>query len=264
MGRALEALGKIEKPKGSGPLWKPIQDIFSEAEFLRSVCAAGDEDPLDEDWNWARGPMLALLNLTEAYGAAYAAAKRAAGGVDFQDLEQGALQLLWDGERPSAVAEQWRRKFRLILVDEFQDINGAQEAIIEALGRPGTEANRFLVGDVKQSIYRFRLADPRIFARRQREWQAGAGGAALSLTENFRSHEAIIDFVNGLFGALMRPEIGGVAYDADSRLVFGNRENRAGLARTAGGEARVELHLRPPGRTRKRTTARAQRSARRA
>ncbi len=179
---------------------KPIEHIFEEAAFLHSLCPDDHGDPLVEDWNWARMPMLALLDAIVRFEEAFATAKRRSGAVDYQDLEQFALKLLWNGNRPSVVAEGWREKLRLVFVDEFQDINGAQEAIIQALSGEEDAANRFLVGDVKQSIYRFRLADPGIFLRYKDLWeQTDAGGRVLGLSQNFRSHEGILNFVNALF-----------------------------------------------------------------
>jgi ATP-dependent helicase/nuclease subunit A len=245
---ALEAISQAE-PKGK-PTWrKPIEIIFSDTRFLRSVCAAGENDPLLEDWNWSAPSMLALLDLTRQFGETYRAAKRDAGGIDFHDLEQFALQLLVENHQPSAVAAQWRAKLRLIFVDEFQDINRAQEAIIQALGREGAQANRFLVGDIKQSIYRFRLADPRIFLQYQRDWQAQAGARVLSLSDNFRSHESILHFVNAVFAILMRKELGGIEYDQSARLRFGNPAQRGLREAEDGRESapRVELHLRRLG-----------------
>jgi ATP-dependent helicase/nuclease subunit A len=207
------------------PKWrKPVESIPAEARFLSSVCAAEGTDPLAEDWEWSAPAMLALLDLTRQFGRAYRAAKRDAGGIDFHDLEQFALQLLLDREtgRPGPVAAHWRAKLRLIFVDEFQDINRAQEAILRALGGEGAEGNRFLVGDIKQSIYRFRLADPRIFLDYQRAWESRPGARVIWLSDNFRSHPGILEFVNNVFAALMRRELGGIEYDEPSRLRFGN------------------------------------------
>jgi ATP-dependent helicase/nuclease subunit A len=280
---ALEAMGRAESE--ARPKWrKPLENTLDEARFLRSVCAVEKTDPLAEDWNWCAPSMLALLDLTRQFALAYGAAKREAGGLDFHDLEQFALQLLRDeadvpvdgGHRPplqaegrdaavidrryspgvetavadrryNPVAAHWRGKLRLIFVDEFQDINRAQEAILSALGREGAEANRFLVGDIKQSIYRFRLADPRIFLRYQREWPSRSGASVISLSDNFRSHEGILDFVNALFADLMRPELGGIDYDDRARLRFGNPAERAPRAAAPSGP-RVELLLRLLGR----------------
>ena len=246
---ALIAQTDLSWPRPKARWRDPIKDFFDEAEFLLSVCAMpGEGDPLDEDWNWARPSMLALLDAARRFGAAFAQAKRNAGGMDFQDLEQFALRLLWDKDQPSAIARQWRQKLRLIFVDEFQDINGAQEAIIQALARQGGEANRFLVGDVKQSIYRFRLADPRIFVKYKNAWAPGGpDGRVLALSDNFRSHEGILDFVNSLFAPLMRECVGGVNYDHDARLRFGGREHRPAMSSNPSAPTPVELLLRRLG-----------------
>ncbi len=240
------------------PKWrKPLQNLLDEARFLRSVCSVEKTDPLADDWNWCAPSMLALLDLTRQFSQAYRAAKREAGGLDFHDLEQYALQLLRDepsssttaviDRRYSPIAARWRAQLRLLFVDEFQDINRAQEAILSALGREGPEANRFLVGDIKQSIYRFRLADPRIFLQYQRDWQSRPGASVISLSDNFRSHEAILSFVNALFANLMRPELGGIDYDDQAQLRFGNPAERAPRAATAPSGPRVELRLRRLG-----------------
>src|SRR5204863_9334570 len=115
----------------------------------------------------------------------------------------------------------------------------------------GTAGNRFLVGDVKQSIYRFRLADPRIFREYERRWrEASPEGRSLPLSENFRSREALLEFINSLFRTLMRPAIGGVNYDSAAEMQFGDPERRAPLRMAATGSAqnhpppaRVEFHL---------------------
>ncbi len=248
---ALALIGEIDQswPRPKSQWRDPIKDFFVEAEFLQSICAmSGGTDPLAEDWNWMRPFMLALLDVAKRFGAAFAQAKRNAGSIDFHDLEQFALRLLWDKEKPSAIARQWRRKLRLIFVDEFQDINAAQEAIIQALAQEGEQANRFLVGDVKQSIYRFRLADPSIFANYKTAWAArGAPGRVLGLSENFRSHEGILNFVNALFTSLMRESIGGVEYDQDACLHFGGREHRVSMSSSPSICAPVELLLRRLG-----------------
>ena len=253
---ALEAI--FQAAAGNKPKWrKPVEHILAEARFLRSVCAGEETDPLAEDWNWCAPSMLALLDLTRQFGQTYRAAKRDAGGIDFHDLEQFALQLLRDREtgQPGAIAAHWRAKLRLIFVDEFQDINRAQEAILCALGREGAEGNRFLVGDIKQSIYRFRLADPRIFLHYRRAWESQPGARVISLSDNFRSRPDILNFVNMVFATLMRGELGGIEYDDQARLRFGNAQERAPGAtaeelRSGASAPRVELLLRRIGRDR--------------
>jgi ATP-dependent helicase/nuclease subunit A len=249
---ALSALLETDRddawPKGQKTrMRKPLLPFLTEAAFLESLAAITDgSDPLSQDWGWLREPMIALIELARRFGEDYSHAKRALGAVDFSDLEQFALELLWDrtGCRPTAVADQIRRELDLVFVDEYQDINEAQDTILRALSREGSAANRFLVGDVKQSIYRFRLADPRIFQDYMATWnQPGNDQHVLHLADNFRSHEQILEFVNRLFGGLMRPDVGGVAYDLPQHLRFGAPELRTALRARPGEPPRIELHL---------------------
>jgi ATP-dependent helicase/nuclease subunit A len=237
-------------PHGKKAAWcKPIEGLFEEARFLESVAKVRDgKDPLAEDWGWVRGQMTALLNLAREFTVRFGEAKRELGMVDFHDLEQHALRLLWDRAtgQPTEIARRWREQLRFVFVDEYQDINEAQDAILKALSRDGAAANRFLVGDVKQSIYGFRLADPRIFQDYVEKWRENHG-TTIPLVDNFRSREAILDFVNSVFGALMRRETGGVPYDEEARLRFGDAEHRAALGRQRDPAARVELCLRLRG-----------------
>jgi ATP-dependent helicase/nuclease subunit A len=234
---------------------KPSDRFLAEVEFLASLCPAdlkqgvAQIEPLAEDWNWVRPQMLTLFQLTEEFTAAFSDAKRESGMVDFHDLEQHALALLWDFKtnQPTALALLWRRKLRFVFVDEYQDINAAQDKIIAALSRGGAEANRFLVGDVKQSIYRFRLANPYIFQDYLRDWGAGAG-RIVPLQDNFRSREGVLDFINSLFGMIMAAELGGMAYDAQAELRFGACAERDPLIARGDPGPRVELHLRLKGK----------------
>ncbi len=257
-------------PKGkAGKLRPALGDIFDEAEFLATLAAVkAGSDPLAEDWGWVRGHMKVLLRLAQGFAQEFARRKLADGVVDFHDLEQFALKLLWDfaGNKPTAVAELWRKKLRFVFVDEYQDINAAQDKIITALARdewwgetPGEpalandtggsrgrsphRANCFLVGDVKQSIYRFRLADPKIFRDYSKNWH-GANGQVIPLSENFRSRESLLGFVNAVFAPLMREELGGVAYDEDAKLRFGSPSTRADFGIAKDSSPRTELLLR--------------------
>ena len=222
-----------------------LNNFVNEVEFLASAIvpatvaerASGaglppdeENDPLVEDWGWVRAQMCTLLRLTREFTAAFGRAKRDLGGVDFADLEQLAIRLL----REPAIAQQWQQRLRFIFVDECQDINRAQDAIITALSRETTQPNRFLVGDVKQSIYRFRLANPKIFCAYEELWRSGAnGGSRIPLADNFRSREALLHFINPLFAAVMRAEVGGVAYEPDVHLRFGSPETRTHLSMAA-------------------------------
>ncbi len=260
-------------PRKKTALRKPLEAFFEEAQFLgsltvgqasrlpvlRASCAQSDTgleaastgrqdacptastDPLAEDWNWVRGPMKTLLLLVREFSGSFSARKRADGALDFHDLEQFAIRLLWNQETkdPAPIADAWRKKLRFIFVDEYQDINAAQDKIISALARD----NRFLVGDVKQSIYRFRLADPAIFrayAQNPAHWR----GQTVSLAENFRSREPLLNFINSLFKPLMHEDVGGIRYDEEARLKFGPGQGRAPVPVDGTPEPRAELLLR--------------------
>jgi ATP-dependent helicase/nuclease subunit A len=236
----------------AGKLRPALGDIFEEAKFLAALAPVKNgNDPLAEDWSWVSGQMETLLRLAQDFAGKFSERKRADGVLDFHDLEQFALKLLWDFStgRPTAVAAGWRVKLKFVFVDEYQDINAAQDKIIlglsrdECWGETPSSQNRFLVGDVKQSIYRFRLADPKIFRDYAREWP-GKNGQVIPLAENFRSREALLNFTNSVFSLLMREEIGGVVYDADAQLKFGAPEKRTELSRAKNPEPRAELLLR--------------------
>jgi ATP-dependent helicase/nuclease subunit A len=235
-----------ECPVGKKGTWgAPLEEFFADAAFLASIHGGEGEEPLAEDWTWVRSQMRTVLELTREFTDAFTEAKRELGVLDFHDLEQYALRLLWDTQtnQPTPIAAEWREKLRFIFVDEYQDINAAQDKILQALSREGTAANRFLVGDIKQSIYRFRLADPYIFRGYLRSWGQGEG-TAIPLVENFRSREALLNFVNDLFAQIMRSEVGGVGYGEESRLRFGTPAERVALSAAASADPCVQLHLR--------------------
>ncbi len=258
-------------PRGKKLAWlKPLKNFIAEAEFLLSVTEAVptekapdaaastgslsgnslESDPLTQDWRWIRPHMTTLLQLGREFSRSFTEAKRELGTVDFHDLEQYSLRLLWDKQtnQPTAAAQHWREKLRFIFVDEYQDINSAQDRIIEALSRSGAAANRFLVGDVKQSIYRFRQANPYIFQSYVEKWGIIAGnGQVIPLVENFRSQEGLLDFVNSLFGLLLRGDLSGMVYDEKARLRFGAADDRRQLAWKTGASPVVELHVRFKG-----------------
>jgi ATP-dependent helicase/nuclease subunit A len=254
---------RLPWPKGTAKsLREHIEQFFQDAQFLQGLMGPSvipeeafqtgganwtgaatvvsrENDALAQDWEWMRHEIITLLELTTEFGREFDQAKRELGAVDFHDLEQLSLRLLWDAraQRPTALAEHWRERLRLVFVDEYQDINRAQDAILRALAREDQSGNRFLVGDPKQSIYRFRLADPHIFQNYTTTWtRHPQQGTVVALTDNFRSHEAILHFVNQLFEGLMRREIGGVEYDSLARLRFGDREHRKEFSIQRQGE----------------------------
>lgn len=190
-----------------------------------------------------------MAKLVQEFGDVYSKAKAAKGVVDFSDLEHFALQVLSDngpqGRTPSMAALRLRERYEEVLVDEYQDINAAQEAILRLVSRQGEERpNLFMVGDVKQSIYRFRLADPGLFLQKYNTYPTGKGGAErrVDLSKNFRSQRELVDAVNFVFRQLMTPTVGELAYDAAAELVYG-ADYPPAEGEQNGRSDTVEVHL---------------------
>ena len=169
------------------------------------------------------GPLDMLLDLTERMRDRYAEMKEEKNVLDFSDLEHDALRILRkDGERTYA-ARELAGQYREVMIDEYQDSNYLQEAILTAVSRiEDGEPNYFCVGDVKQSIYSFRQARPELFMEKYHSYKGGSGdGVRIDLHRNFRSRGEVVDTVNGIFRQIMRSEVGGVDYDDDAALVKG-------------------------------------------
>ncbi|NLW07581.1 MAG: helicase-exonuclease AddAB subunit AddA [Clostridia bacterium] len=168
----------------------------------------------------------ALAKLVHHYAKAFDEAKRRRNLVDFSDLEHLCLQVLLDTEagpgelRPSAVARELRQRFAEILVDEYQDINSIQDAILTLIAREESP-NLFMVGDVKQSIYRFRMANPELFLDKYHRYSetAGAKCRRILLAANFRSRPGVVNGVNFIFSQIFSRLVGELEYDADAALV---------------------------------------------
>src|ERR1039458_464459 len=134
----IQAASTVWPARKKTVLLKPLEKFFADAAFLHSLAPVENGcDPLAEDWGWVRGPMGALVRLTQNFAVRFAARKRDDGVLDFHDLEQFALKLLWNfaANQPTSVAEHWRQKIRFVFVDEYQDINAAQDKIIQARSR---------------------------------------------------------------------------------------------------------------------------------
>lgn len=182
----------------------------------------------------------ALLRFVAEFDQAYSREKKRRKLLDFSDLEHLTIELLTDRYTgaPSRIAREISERYREILVDEYQDSNQVQEVIFEAISRQGS--NRFMVGDVKQSIYRFRLADPTLFLRKYDAYPDAAEAVPgeprkVLLSENFRSRPEILDACNAVFRLIMRKQVGDLDYGEAEAL-------RPGRNMEALGEPAVELH----------------------
>ena len=217
----------------------------------------------------AEAPVRTLCSLARRFLVLFSEKKRERAVIDFSDMEHLALEILLDREvaedgsvrvRPSDVALGYRQSFREIMVDEYQDSNAVQELLLSSIaGEPQEQGegrercSRFMVGDVKQSIYRFRQARPEIFLEKYSESAPvdipadadDTGMRSLSypgqhrridLHRNFRSRPEVVDAVNHVFGRIMRADLGGVEYDNDAALICGRDV-------TADADHRAELLL---------------------
>ena len=180
-----------------------------------------------EDLRAIAPAMTSLLDVVAEFDRAFTQLKSRHRLIDFADGEHLTAALLTDGEgNPSPLALEWRKRYVEIMVDEYQDTNGVQNAIFDALSQGD---NLFLVGDVKQSIYRFRLADPTIFLDKYRRFapceEAQPGqGRTIPLSHNFRSRPEVLDAANFVFRNVMTQSVGELDYDEDQALRHGRQD----------------------------------------
>ncbi len=233
----------------SFPRAKPAKG-YEELKNLRKLCQSNldrivktfraPSSVLLEDLRKAAPVARELLELTLRFDRAYAAEKRRRDLLDFNDQEHMALRLLVKDGAPTEAAREISRRFREIMIDEYQDVNAVQDAIFKALSCE--EKNLFMVGDVKQSIYRFRLADPTLFLKRYNRYPDAENavpgeGRRVLLSENFRSRPGILSAVNFLFQNLMSTNLGEMEYTDREALRPGGEE------RPSGCGAAVELDV---------------------
>lgn len=179
-----------------------------------------------------REPLRMLLDLVLEFDRRLLAAKQERHLIDFSDMEHYALQILLRREKaedssqdmivPSEVALEYRQYFQEILIDEYQDSNLVQEYLLSAIsGEAEGHYNRFMVGDVKQSIYKFRLARPELFLEKYDTYRETGELCRIDLAKNFRSRVQVVDAVNDVFSRIMSRQIGGIAYDDKAALYPG-------------------------------------------
>ncbi|MDY5612225.1 helicase-exonuclease AddAB subunit AddA [Dysosmobacter sp.] len=221
---------RLSTPKGrkDDPVVVALKQLWdgckADLKKLESLLAVSGEEAM-EDLRAVAPAMAALLELTADFAGSYRAEKLRMNAADFSDQEHLALRLLvgTDGA-PTELGCQVAARYQEILVDEYQDTNEVQNAIFRAVSRDGN--NLFTVGDVKQSIYRFRLADPTIFLgkyNRFKPYQEAAEGEErkILLSRNFRSRKEILDAANFIFENILSVEMGEMAYGDDEALHFG-------------------------------------------
>ena len=190
-------------------------------------------------------PMLEeVVRLTKQFADEFAAAKRRKNLVDFHDVEHFALQILVDEETEKAkkTAEEFRDTFEEIMIDEYQDSNEVQETLLCSISREERgENNIFMVGDVKQSIYRFRLARPELFMKKYDSYSLEESTTQrIDLHKNFRSREEVLTCTNDIFYKIMARSLGNVEYDAEAALYPGASYPAMPVQENPAGEKAAE------------------------
>ena len=214
-----------------------LADFFAASMTVTAERAKGCADALDT-----------LIELVIAFDARVREEKAQKKLVDFSDMEHLALEILLgaegDPDRPGKVAEEYRDFFHEILIDEYQDSNLVQEVILRAISKEQTgRGNRFMVGDVKQSIYGFRQARPALFLQKYDTYEPdGEACCRIDLSRNYRSRAQVVDSVNSVFERLMSRETGGLDYDVNARLYA-----EMPYPATAGNESEFLLVEKPAG-----------------
>lgn len=188
-----------------------------------------DREFMSEDMHKSAGPTKILIGLTAEFLTRYAQAKREKNLVDFSDIEHMALQILTGKDHeggliPSQTAKEISETFREIFIDEYQDSNLLQEMILRSVSRESRGCpNTFMVGDIKQSIYKFRMAKPELFVKKYEEYPTQDTGLyqRISLDKNFRSRDTVLKGINYIFRQIMSKNLGDIDYDEDNELYTG-------------------------------------------
>ena len=225
-----------------------IKAILAEGKEILQAMPKGVFAITEADWREQMEYLVPLvrgvIELVKRFHADFQQAKQEAGMIDFSDLEHLCLALLVDPEstevlKPSEVALELQDTFKEVMVDEYQDTNGVQEAIVNLVSRGD---NRFYVGDVKQSIYGFRMADPQLFMEKYHRFDHDVNGVErrIDLSQNFRSHEAILNVTNFIFSQIMTDEGAGLTYGEAEALHTGRIVEDA-PPEWVGGD--VEVHV---------------------
>ena len=231
---------------------KNARDTYKDiiTKKIRDKWFSDSEESMAQACSDAAAPMIALVGLTEKYLDKLAAQKKEKNVFEFSDISHFTLEILAgkdaDGRIvPTEAALELRNRFHDIFIDEYQDSDAVQEQIAEIIaGAPGASPYTFMVGDVKQSIYKFRMAKPELFIdRAARYTENPADGELIRLGYNYRSSKEVIDSVNDVFRLCMHESFGKVEYDKGAELVKG----LAGDSTGTGEDITEILIARAPG-----------------
>lgn len=228
---------------------KTIRDKTKKSlESIVSATFNKDNDSIREEIKYLYNIVKPISSVVLRFEEEYSNKKREKGIIDFNDIEHFALNILTDVDEkgnivPSDIAVGCRNKFYEIFIDEYQDSNLVQEVLLKAVANTETP-NRFMVGDVKQSIYRFRQAKPELFLQKYNNYndKKGSSHRKIMLYKNFRSREEVVDAVNYIFENIMNENIGEIEYTEKERLNLGANFNVDTDEKSIIGGA-TEIHL---------------------
>ena len=223
----LISFGKLKAVRGGNTdlkdRAKAIRDKYKENILKLAKDYDFDKDRVSLEEKSEKAKIRAVVDLTKKYISCFNEKKRDKNLVDFSDIEHLALGILLDeNKNPTKVAEAYKKEFSEIYIDEYQDSNYLQEAIVMAIEKN----NIFMVGDVKQSIYGFRQASPKLFMKKYKNFKSFEGAdnedaKKVILSKNFRSRKNVLDGANAIFKKIMKEDIGGIEYDEDAALYLG-------------------------------------------
>ena len=209
---------KDDFDKQVGGEYKAYNDAFkgllNSFKKIFSAPLSEMQDNIDKNKSY----LITIADLLKRVYKEYSALKRKDNKMDFADLEYYAVKAMQN----DAIASELASSYDYICVDEYQDVNAVQEYILSKLSNG---KNLFMVGDIKQSIYQFRMTDPKIFLDKYKLYKKSPNlGRSYSLNSNYRSGKEVIDFVNAVFDVIMSEDMGGIDYKKESRLLQGNRD----------------------------------------
>lgn len=203
-------------PSGSSEEAKSYkQKISASIKHLKELCIYQNEEVIKKSILSTKDYVTAIIRIIKALDEKLMADKRSYHLFEFTDIAKFAIHLVRDYEE---VKEELGHRFHEILVDEYQDTSDLQELFIEAISKN----NVYMVGDIKQSIYRFRNANPDIFKEKYEAYQNHMGGKKIDLNKNFRSRNTVLENINHIFNQVMDLSIGGADYKKSHQLIFGN------------------------------------------